>query len=151
MTTQTVVTAPDQNKREIKKATFAAIEDAKEKVQLMVPVVSDQPFDATVRAVTDQIDPGTRTIKIRATVANPDRLLKSEMLAKVRYARAVGKNIEVPASSVFLRDKDHYVFVQTAPGVFAPRDVKVAYEGAQKVLLSEGLQAGEQEIGRAHV
>lgn len=116
------------------------------KVQLMVPVVSDQPFDATVRAVTDQIDPGTRTIKIRATVANPDRLLKSEMLAKVRYARAVGKNIEVPASSVFLRDKDHYVFVQTAPGVFAPRDVKVAYEGAQKVLLSEGLQAGEQVV-----
>ena len=116
------------------------------KVQLMVPVVSEQPFEATVRAVTDQIDPGTRTIKIRATVANPNRLLKSEMLAKVRYARAVGKSVEVPAASVFLRDKDHYVFVQTAPGVFAPRDVKVAYEGAQKVLIGEGLQPGEEVV-----
>lgn len=116
------------------------------KVQLMVPVLGERPFEATVRAVTDQIDPGTRTIKVRASVANPERLLKSEMLAKVRYARAVGKSVEVPASAVFLRDKEHYVFVQNAPGVFEPRDVKVLVEGAQKVLLSEGLKDGEQVV-----
>ena len=116
------------------------------KVQLMVPVLADAPFEATIRAVTDQIDPGTRTIKIRASVDNPTRLLKSEMLAKVRYARAVGQSVEVPASAVFLRDKEHYVFVQSAPGTFEPRDVKVLYEGAQKVLLSEGLKHGEQVV-----
>jgi len=116
------------------------------KVQLMVPVLADAPFEATIRAVTDQIDPGTRTIKIRASVDNPKRLLKSEMLAKVRYARAVGQSVEVPASAVFLRDKEHYVFVQSAPGTFEPRDVKVLYEGAQKVLLSEGLKDGEQVV-----
>lgn len=116
------------------------------KVQLLVPVLGAQPFEATVRAVTDQIDPGTRTIKIRASVANPQRLLKSEMLATVRYARAVSHTVEVPAGAVFLRGKEHYVFVQTAPGVFAPRDVKVAYDGPQRVLLSDGLQAGEQVV-----
>ena len=116
------------------------------KVQLMVPVLADTPFEASISAVTDQIDPTTRTIKIRATVANPKRLLKSEMLAKVRYARAVGNSVEVPASAVFLRDKEHYVFVQSATGTFEPRDVKVLYEGAQKVLLSEGLKGGEQVV-----
>ena len=116
------------------------------KVQLMVPVLAEQPFEATIRAVTDQIDPGTRKIKIRASVANPQRLLKSEMLGKVRYARAVGDSVQVPAAAVFLRDKDHYVFVQSSPGVFEPRDVKVLVEGAQKVLLSEGLKAGEQVV-----
>ena len=116
------------------------------KVQLVVPVLGEPPFEATVSAVTDQIDPGTRTIKIRASVANPQRLLKSEMLGKVRYARAVGQSVEVPAEAVFLRDKEHYVFVQNAAGVFEPRDVKVLVEGAQKVLLSEGLKAGEQVV-----
>ena len=116
------------------------------KVKLMVPVLADAPFEASISAVTDQIDPNTRTIKVRATVANPKRLLKSEMLAKVRYARAVGQSVEVPASAVFLRDKEHYVFVQTTPGTFEPRDVKVLYEGAQKVLLSEGLKGGEQVV-----
>ena len=116
------------------------------KVQLMVPVLGEQPFEAVVNAVTDQIDPGTRTIKVRASVANPQRLLKSEMLGKVRYARAVGQSVEVPAAAVFLRDKEHYVFVQNAPGVFEPRDVKVLVEGAQKVLLGEGLKAGERVV-----
>ena len=118
------------------------------KVQLMVPVLADTPFEASISAVTDQIDPNTRTIKIRASVANPKRLLKSEMLAKVRYARAVGQSVEVPAAAVFLRDKEHYVFVQISPGTFEPRDVKVLYEGAQKVLLSEGLKVGEQVVAQ---
>jgi cobalt-zinc-cadmium efflux system membrane fusion protein len=118
------------------------------KVSLNVANGPEQSMTATISAVTDQIDPNTRTIKIRATVANPQRWLKNEMLAKVRYQRQVGNSIEVPASAVFLRGNQHYVFVQSQAGVFEPRDVKVAYEGAQRVLLSEGLQEGEQVVSQ---
>lgn len=116
------------------------------KVQLLVPALGGQAFEATIRTVTDQIDPASRTIKVRATVSNPERLLKSEMLAKVRYARAVGQSVEVPASAVFLRDKAHYVFVQPSPGVFEPRNVAVLVEGSQKMLLAQGLQVGERVV-----
>ncbi|MDI9233032.1 efflux RND transporter periplasmic adaptor subunit [Limnohabitans lacus] len=118
------------------------------KVSLNVANGPEQSMTATISAVTDQIDPSTRTIKIRATVANPQRWLKNEMLAKVRYQRQVDNSIEVPASAVFLRGNQHYVFVQSQAGVFEPRDVKVAYEGAQRVLLSEGLQEGEQVVSQ---
>jgi cobalt-zinc-cadmium efflux system membrane fusion protein len=118
------------------------------KVNLMLPSLPELKLEATISAVTDQIDPTTRTIKVRATVANPKRLLKSEMLATVQYQRHVGNSIEVPASAVFLRGTQHYVFVQSQPGVFEPRDVKVAYEGASKVLLSQGLKEGEQVVSQ---
>ena len=118
------------------------------RVSLLLPTLPDLKLDATISAVTDQIDPTTRTIKVRATVANPKRLLKSEMLATVLYQRNVGNSIEVPASAVFLRGTQHYVFVQSQPGVFEPRDVKVAHEGANKVLLSEGLKEGEQVVSQ---
>jgi cobalt-zinc-cadmium efflux system membrane fusion protein len=118
------------------------------KVNLSVANLPDQNMTATISAVTDQIDPNTRTIKIRATVANPGRWLKNEMLAKVRYQRQVDSSIEVPASAVFLRGNQHYVFVQSQAGVFEPRDVKVSYEGAQRVLLSEGLKEGEQVVSQ---
>ncbi len=118
------------------------------KVQLLVPSLPDQKLQATISAVTDQIDPNTRTIKIRATVANPQRWLKNEMLAKVRYPRQVGNSIEVPATAVFLRGNQHYVFVQSQAGVFEPRDVTVSYEGARKVLLSAGLKEGEQVVSQ---
>ncbi len=116
------------------------------RVRLQVPVLGDQSFEARVAAVTDQIDPATRTIKVRAVVSNPQRLLKSEMLARAHYERRVEASVEVPASAVFLRGNQQYVFVQTAPGVFAPRDVKLSHEGAQKVLIGEGLKVGEQVV-----
>lgn len=117
-------------------------------VRLLVPVLGDQAFDARVSAVTDQIDPGTRTIKVRAMVDNPQRLLKSEMLAKAQYARRVAASVEVPASAVFLRGNQHHVFVQTAPGVFAPRDVHLSHEGVHKVYINQGLRAGEQVVAQ---
>lgn len=116
------------------------------KVGLFVPTLPDLKLEATVSAVTDQIDPTTRTIKVRASIANPQRLLKSEMLAKVRYDRKVGAGVEVPATAVFLRGAQHYVFVQSDAGVFEPRDVKVSYEGPKTVLLNEGLKEGERVV-----
>ena len=38
------------------------------------------------------------------------------------------------------------MFVQSQPGVFEPRDVKVSYEDAKQVLLGEGLKSGEQVV-----
>ncbi|WP_228768210.1 efflux RND transporter periplasmic adaptor subunit [Limnohabitans sp. DM1] len=118
------------------------------KVNVVLPSLAGQSFEATIQAVTDQIDPTTRTIKIRAAVANPKRLLKSEMLAKVRYERQVGPGVDVPATAVFLRGNQHYVFVQGEAGLFAPRDVKVSYEGPKTVLIGEGLKEGEQVVSQ---
>ncbi len=116
------------------------------KVELVVPSLEPQRLQATVQAVTDQIDTSTRTIKVRASVANPKRLLKNEMLARARYERQVADCLEVPSSAVFLRGRQHFVFVQGAAGLFETRDVTVFHEGPQRVLLSAGLKAGEQVV-----
>ena len=115
-------------------------------VQLNVPSLSDQNFSATVLAVADQIDPISRSIKVRALVDNPSRLLKSEMLARVRYNRKISQGVEVPASAVFLVGKQHIVFVQTAKGVYGSRQVTLSQEGPDRVVLSQGLQPGEEVV-----
>lgn len=116
------------------------------RIALLIPSLDQADLQATVQAVTDQIDPTTRTIKVRAVVANPKRTLKNEMLARARYRRLVDQRVEVPSSAVFLRGAQHYVFVQSAPGLFEPRDVGVFHAGPHRVLLSSGLQAGEQVV-----
>jgi cobalt-zinc-cadmium efflux system membrane fusion protein len=115
-------------------------------VQLNVPSLSDQSFNATVLAVADQVDPISRSIKVRALVDNPSRLLKSEMLGRVRYSRKITQGIEVPASAVYLIDKQHIVFVQTAKGDYGPRQVTLSQEGPDRVVLSQGLQPGEEVV-----
>jgi cobalt-zinc-cadmium efflux system membrane fusion protein len=115
-------------------------------VDLVVPSLSEQVFKATVMTVADQIDPVSRSIKVRALVDNPSRLLKSEMLARVRYTRKISQGVEVPASALFLMGKQHIVFVQTSKGVYGPRQVTLSQEGPVKVVLSQGLQIGEEVV-----
>ncbi len=115
-------------------------------VSLFVSALRGESVPATVQAVTDQIDPTSRTIKVRAVVANPQRLLKNEMLGRVRYQRRVAQSVAVPASAVFLHGTQHRVFVEGAPGLFAPRDVRVVHEGTQQVLIGQGLQVGERVV-----
>ena len=115
-------------------------------VDLVVPSLSEQVFKATVLTVADQIDPVSRSIKVRALVDNSSRVLKSEMLARVRYTRKISQGVEVPASALFLMGKQHIVFVQTSKGVYGPRQVTLSQEGPVKVVLSQGLQIGEEVV-----
>ena len=96
--------------------------------------------------VSEQIYPVVRSIKVRAVLDNTSRLLKSEMVARVRYARKIGQGVEVPASALFLMGKQHIVFVQTSKGVYGPRQVTLSQEGPVKVVLSQGLQIGEEVV-----
>ncbi len=113
---------------------------------LTLPALNGQTFEGRVINAADFIDPQSRTIKIRGQVANAQRLLKAEMLASARFERRFTDGVVVPATAVLLHGADHQVFVQTRPGVFEPRNVKLANEGAKDVVIASGLQAGEQVV-----
>ena len=104
-----------------------------------------QTFSGKVTAASDFIDPVTRTIKIRGVIANTDRRLKGEMLATTKVREAL-KGVVVPASAITLEGNRQNVYVQVQPGVFEPRRVRVGYLGPREVVLTEGLQVGEQVV-----
>ena len=114
--------------------------------ELVIPTLPGQKFEGKVIAASDFIDPATRTIKIRGIVANPQRLLKAEMLATARIERQLGAGVLVPASAVLLDGTRHSVFVQTQPGIFESRDVELGYQGPREVVVSRGLEVGEQVV-----
>lgn len=111
--------------------------------ELAIPALAGQKFEGRVLASSDFIDPLTRTIKIRAVVANPKRELKAEMLGTARFERKFQSGLSIPASAVLLSGAGHSVFVQTRAGEFEHREVTLDYEGPKEVIVSQGLQAGE--------
>ena len=113
------------------------------KIALVLPNFVGQKFEATIAATGDFIDSTSRTIKVRAVIDNPQRLLKAEMLGTARIERQLTAGVLVPASAVQLRGTEHWAYVQTEPGVFEPRQIKLGYEGLQEVLVIEGLKANE--------
>ena len=114
--------------------------------ELLVSALPDQKFVGRVANAADFIDPVTRSLKIRGVIDNPDRLLKAEMLATARVERMRGSGVVVPASAVTLSGSKHQVFVQVQPGVFELREVKLAYQGSRDVVVSQGLEIGEQVV-----
>ena len=116
------------------------------KISLALPNYPDQNFEAKIAATGDFIDSNTRAIKVRAVVDNAKRLLKAEMLGTAHFERKLGAGVLVPASAVQLRGIEHWTYVQTEPGVFEPRLVKLGYEGTQEVLIVSGVKGGEQVV-----
>jgi cobalt-zinc-cadmium efflux system membrane fusion protein len=114
--------------------------------ELVIPSLGGQKFDGRVTAAADFIDPATRTIKVRGVVANPNRLLKAEMLATARIERMLGSGVVIPSQAVSLLGAKQTVMVQTQPGVFERREVTLSYQGPKDTVVSSGLEAGEQVV-----
>ena len=116
------------------------------KFELIVPTLPNEKFVGKVLTSSDAIDPTTRTIKVRGEVANPDRRLKAEMLASARLERHLGGGLVIPASSVVLRGTQHTVYVQSGPGVFEPREVRLSYQDSKQAVVARGLEAGDKVV-----
>ncbi len=112
---------------------------------LEVAAYPGETFTGKVAAASDFIDPVTRTIKIRGVIANTDRRLKGEMLGTVKVREAL-KGVVVPATAITIEGNRQNVYVQVQPGLFEPRRVKVGYQGPREVVLTDGLQVGEQVV-----
>ena len=111
--------------------------------ELTAPGLRGQKFSGQVTAVSDFIDPFTRTFKIRGVVSNKSRVLKAEMLATAVFQRAFAKGIVIPSSALLLHGSHHSVFVQVKPGVFERRPVIPEYEGSKEVVIKKGLDLGD--------
>lgn len=121
-----------------------------QKLRVQANAFGDKIFEGTVEKIGDTLDPATRTVKVRAGVANPDNLLKAEMYVTVDVEEKLGKQadagVEIPAASVFMVDNQSYLFVETAAGVFKRQEVTVGMEADGKIPVFKGLIAGQKVV-----
>jgi cobalt-zinc-cadmium efflux system membrane fusion protein len=115
-------------------------------IDVKVSALGDRVYPARLSVVGEQIDPVTRSIKLRAIVSNLDRSLKSDMLAKAVYQKQSKGLLEVPSAAVFLRGRQHAVFVAVNAASFELREVEVAELGTDRILIRTGLKDGEQVV-----
>ena len=106
----------------------------------------DQTFTGRVDVVSEFIDPVTRTIKVRGSVENPNRQLKSEMFVNVSIPAAETPGTSVPTKAVFLKGDKHYVFVETVPGQFVRREVQTGPEQNGRTLVWTGTEPGQRVV-----
>jgi cobalt-zinc-cadmium efflux system membrane fusion protein len=115
-----------------------------QKVDVVLAAYPHAIFSGTITYVGDTLDPATRTMRLRVTVPNPDRLLKPEMFAAIRvYAASSPDELSLPIEAVQSGPAGPMVFVQRGPGEFEARAVTLGDEQGDLVQVLGGVRAGE--------
>lgn len=115
-------------------------------VQVMTAAFPGETFEARIDAVSDFIDPQTRTIRVRGSLANAERRLKGEMFVNAEFNVAPRTGVAVPAKAVFLAGAKHFVFVEEGPGKFVRVEVKPETEAGGLVIVAQGLAVGQKVV-----
>ncbi|HLK12334.1 MAG TPA: efflux RND transporter periplasmic adaptor subunit [Candidatus Binatia bacterium] len=106
-----------------------------------------QEFPGAVAAVGDVIDEATRTVPVRCTLPNPDRLLKPAMFARVTLKAPPGMRLTVVPTTALLSDGRGYrVVVRGADGKLAVRPIEVGAEVGGQVQVLGGVALGEEVV-----
>ena len=127
-------------------------------VKITVDAFPGQTFDGAVTSLDAQISKDTRNIRVRATLANTDKVLVPGMFANVRVLLPPQDNVvTVPATAVTysLDGQSIYVVTESAdkkskdgkPALVVQRHtVKVGDRRDGSVAIDEGLKAGQRVV-----
>lgn len=104
-----------------------------------------QPFTAEVRAISPRVDIATRTLTVRADVANPDRRLLPGNYARVELVTRNEAALIVPSVAV-LQSLDAVSVFTIEDGVAVRRTVETGLRTDSAVEILRGLNAGDTVI-----
>ena len=103
-----------------------------------------------VTYISPEMDPKTRTLKIRVELANQDFKIKPDMYANVELKVDYGKKLSIPQEAVLDSGVDQMVFVAAEGGYFEPRKVTLGPRVDGRQIVLDGLKAGEQVVTSAN-
>ena len=101
---------------------------------------------ARVSDVLPEIDPSTRTLKLRLEADNPGFVLRPDMYVDVELPVARPPGLTVPQDAVIDSGREQRVFVERSSGVFEPRLVQTGWRAGDRVEIVHGLAEGERVV-----
>lgn len=113
-------------------------------VQISVRAFPETIFRGVVDMIGSQLDPETRTVKVRVRAENPGGRLKPGMFVTVSLdLGGSGTAMMVPETAVLSDEGRHFVFVRLNDEFWIRRDVSVGPTAADLVPVYGGLSEGD--------
>ncbi len=110
----------------------------------------DRTFKGRVAFIDPQVDPKSRTVKVRVELANPRGELKPEMYGEMVLKSQARQGLTVPIDAVLDSGARKVVFVALGDGRFEPREVQTGANLGESVEILGGIKAGESVVTRAN-
>jgi Cu(I)/Ag(I) efflux system membrane fusion protein len=104
-------------------------------------------WHGTVDYVYPELDPKTRTLKVRIRFDNEDEMLRPNMFARVTiHGENTGPVVHVPREAVIRGGTIDRVVVALGDGRYRSRPVTLGIESHDRVAVRSGLKAGEEIV-----
>jgi cobalt-zinc-cadmium efflux system membrane fusion protein len=115
------------------------------------PCCPTERIQGRISYVADSVDPQTRTVKVRAVVPNPGRMLKAEMFVKVSIATGANRALVLPQSAVHREGGQPFVVVETGPEAYQRRLIKVGTDVNGVVEILDGLKPSDRVVASGSI
>jgi membrane fusion protein (multidrug efflux system) len=126
-----------------------------QEIILTVQAYPDQSFRGRITALNPGIDPGTRSVRIRATLSNSEGHLRPGMFAEVRTLLPQRQDIlTLPRTAITYNPYGDSVFViQEKDGalIVQRQQVQTGETRNERVEIVKGLKAGERVVSAGQV
>jgi len=107
-------------------------------------------FSGRIDQILPQVDPMTRTVRVRLVFSNPRVVLKPGMYVNVTIGVPLGRQLVIPASGVLQAGTHQIAFVDHGQGYLEPREVEVGPRVDDRVVVLKGVRAGERIVSSAN-
>ena len=115
--------------------------------EIRFPSLPGEMVGGRVDYVYPELTMETRTVRARIVLDRPPAAVRPNMLASVSLAGEVGEEVvNVPRSALIRSGKEDRVVVALGEGRFVARKVTAGAESGERVVIRDGLAAGEQVV-----
>ena len=121
-----------------------------QEASITFPSFPGETFRVRVTFVSPEMDPKTRTLKLRIELANPDHKIVPDMYANVELKLDYGKKLSIPQEAVLDSGANQMVFVAKEGGYFEPRKITAGPRVDGRLIVLDGLKAGDKVVTSAN-
>jgi Cu(I)/Ag(I) efflux system membrane fusion protein len=115
-------------------------------VALTLSYGSRQALSGRVDYIQPQVDPVTRTLKVRIETENPRMVLKPDMFVEVNLRIAMPRRLTVPTDAILDAGLKKIVFVDRGNGYLEPREVETGERLGDRIEVLRGLKPDERIV-----
>lgn len=119
-------------------------------VSLTFPNWPGKRIQGVVSFIPPELNPETRTLKIRIEVPNPDLSLKLGMYAEGRLEIPLGSRTSIPETAVMQTGTQVYAFRDDGDGKLTPVEIRVGIRSGGYYEVLSGLEPGARVVTSAN-
>jgi Cu(I)/Ag(I) efflux system membrane fusion protein/cobalt-zinc-cadmium efflux system membrane fusion protein len=107
-------------------------------------------FHGRIDQIVPDVDPATRTVRVRLVFSNPGLVLKPGMYVHVNIGIPLGRQLVIPASGVLQAGTREIAFIDHGQGSLEPREIQTGPQIDDSIVVLKGLQPGDRIVSSAN-